>query len=44
MEHGAFITVEVGYQLGSQSATVNNEDVEASTRLFHIALGIGSYL
>jgi hypothetical protein len=44
VEHAAFITVEVGYQLGFQSATVRDEDVEASSRLFHIALGIGRYL
>lgn len=44
VERAAFITVEVGYQFGFQSATVSNEDVEVSTRLFHIALGIGSYL
>jgi hypothetical protein len=44
VEHAAFITVEVGYQFGFQSATVGNVDVEVSSRLFHIALGIGSYL
>jgi hypothetical protein len=44
VEHAAFITVEVGYQLGFQTATSGNLDFEASTRLFHISLGIGSYL
>jgi hypothetical protein len=33
--HTAFLTVEVGYQFGTQSGF--------STQLFHIALGIGSY-
>jgi hypothetical protein len=44
VERTAFITVEVGYQLGFQNVTVNNADIETSSRLFHIGLGIGSYL
>jgi hypothetical protein len=44
VEHAAFVTVEVGYQLGFQDVTVNSTSVDAASRLFHIALGIGSYL
>lgn len=39
-----FIIFDAGYQLGAQSATVENTDVEVSSNLLHFGIGIGSYL
>ena len=39
-----FLTIDAGYQLGGQRATISNTDVEASSNFFHLGIGIGSYL
>jgi hypothetical protein len=40
----SFITIEAGYQLGAQSTTVDDVDIDASSNLFHLGIGLGSYL
>jgi hypothetical protein len=44
VERSTFVTLEVGFQYGFQNASVKDVDVEASSRLFHVGFGIGSYL
>lgn len=46
VDRSVFITFELGYQFGFQNATLDelNRDIELSSRLFHIGLGIGSCL
>jgi len=44
VDSSTFVTLELGYQYGFQSASVGTVDIEAASRLFHIGLGIGSYL
>jgi len=40
VEHDVFVTFELGYQHGFQGATVNDTDVDAGSRLFHLGLGV----
>ncbi len=44
VDSSTFVTFELGYQFGFQSATISTVDIEAASRLFHIGLGISTYL
>jgi hypothetical protein len=39
-----FITFDVGYQIGAQSVAVGDTDVEVSSNLLHVGIGVGSFL
>jgi len=38
-----FVRLDLGYQLGRQRASVGGVDVDASSDLLHVGLGVGSY-
>ena len=42
--HSGFITIEPGYQLGKQIVEIDGIDVDASSNLIHVGVGLGSYL
>lgn len=42
--HSGFITIEAGYQLGKQIVEIDGIDVDASSKLIHVGIGLGSYL
>ena len=39
-----FVRLDISYQLGRQGASVGGVDVDASSSLLHVGLGLGTYL
>lgn len=42
--HSRFITFDIGYQSGNQSATDNGVEINFSRSMIHLGVGLGRFL